>query len=182
MAALTEDQKRYVVFRLAAFRTPTEVVEEVKDIWGIEVSRQQIHYYNPTTPGARTSEKWTELFHAARRAYLEEEGEVAIAVRRWRLEEIQNLYRRALQQGRHGNIPLALQALEQAAKEEGGKFTNHQLLDVDHSGELSGVLMVSTPEADPETWEEHARRQQERLADRARSASRAAAGGGDDDS
>lgn len=177
MAKLTTEQKHFVVHRLAAFRTPTEICREIKERWNVEATPQQIQYYDPTVPSTDTSEKWTEIFHAARQSYLDSEGEVAIGHLRWRLEQLERIYRLAVKEGAE-QAAAALKALEQAALEMGGKFTNRSKLDVEHGGSLAGVLMVGTPEADTETWEEHARRQQEALSASARESARAAAGGG----
>ena len=45
---LTEAQKDYVIRRLAAYDTPTEIARDLEDRFGIEVSRQSIEQYDPT--------------------------------------------------------------------------------------------------------------------------------------
>lgn len=174
MARLTEVQKTFVVERLACFRTPTEVVGLVKEIFGVAVSRQQVQVYDPTVPSTRTPKKWGALFEATRKAYLKAKAEVGIASERWRMERRQVLYERAESMGKHGNIPLCLQILEQAEKAEGGAYTNRH--KVNHSGQVNttGVLVLPST---PDNWSEQAREQQKELEEAAARAVEAAVGG-----
>ena|GEM_PF-194940 len=177
MAKLTEQHKSFVVMRLACFRTPTEVCEEVKDVFGLELPRQQVHYYDPTVPSNRTPKKWAALFEATRKEYLKGEAEVGVAYERYRLEELQRMYERAKSMGKQGNIPLAQSLLEQAAKEKGGHYTNHRVLE--HSGQVktSGVLLVPAG-PDLSDWTKTARAQQKALAEEAAKATEATVGAG----
>lgn len=121
MPRLNETMKAFVVERLACMATPTDVVEEVKEIFGLELSRQQVHYYDPTAPAAKTPKKWRELYEVTQEAWLTTRSRAGVAYQNRRLEELDRLYERVK---RSGNYPLALQILEQAAKEMGGVFTN----------------------------------------------------------
>lgn len=126
MAKLTEEQKTFIVRRLACFRTPTEVCEDVEAEFGVKIDRGHVRQYNPEQ--VATSEKWRVIFEATREAFIAEVGREGIAHQTFRLRELADLYRRAKLRK---NDPLALQILEQAAKEAGGAFTNrHQ---IDHS-------------------------------------------------
>lgn len=177
MARLSEPHKRYVVIRLGHFRTPTEIVEEVKELFGLELTRQQVFYYDPTAPSSKTPKKWAKLFGEARDEYLAAEATVGIAHERYRLEQLQELYRRAKTAGRAGNIPLAAQLLEQAAKERGGVFTNRHKLE--HSGQVqtTGVLLLPGQPA-LKDWGKAAREQQEQLDREAAAIAEARSGAG----
>lgn len=145
MATLTKKQKRLLVTELATFSTPSEAAETVKDEFGVEVSRQQAAYYDPSA-GERPAERWRNLFRRTREEYLDRTSEVGIAHKVYRLERLQRLYRRA---ENDGDVELAASLLEQAAKEVGEQFTNRRLLE--HSGpggeaiELDGPADVQRP-------------------------------------
>ena len=177
MARMTEAHRRFVVMRLACFHTPTEIVKEVKELFDLELSRQQVHYYDPTVPSSRCPKKWQALFEETREAYRNVEADVGIAYERYRLEELQRLYERAKSMGNQGNLPLALDILEQAAKEKGGQYTNHRVLE--HSGQVktSGVLLLPAG-PDMSDWTKVAREQQKALGEEAAKATEAHVGAG----
>jgi hypothetical protein len=120
MAQLSDAQKAFIVVRLACFDQPSEVAEAVKLEYGMDVTRQQVNYYNPeTAEGERLSPKLKELFHATRTRFLENVQEIPIANQSYRLRELQKLYH-----ANPRNAVLRADLLEQAAKEAGGAFTN----------------------------------------------------------
>ena len=122
MATLTDRLKRFVVQELACYASPS-AVRDALDARGVSVGLDQVTYYDPTTRAQkRPAKKWVELFHATRADYLADEIAVAIANKRWRLEQLQAIYEKA-------NSPRAkLDALERAAKEAGGAYSNtHKL-------------------------------------------------------
>jgi hypothetical protein len=64
---LSDEQRAYIIRRLAADHSPTVIQREVRERFGIALRFSAITYYDPTrvpTPKKR----WTPLFHAARRA------------------------------------------------------------------------------------------------------------------
>ena len=131
MATLTDTQKRFIVIQLARFRTMEEIREAVKEEFDVEVSRQQVHYYNPSSRTAgKPADRWVELHEKAREAYIDSPEEVPIAVERWRLEQLLEVARKRMKAGDHQT---AMKALKQAAKERGQAFTNIQ--DVQSKGE-----------------------------------------------
>lgn len=142
MAELTKRQKEFVVGRLACFDTPTEAADAFKEEFGLEISRSQVAYYDPTK-GQKPAEKWRTLFEETRRTYLQDTSQVAVAHQGFRLRELGRIYTKAMEMG---NYALAKEALEQAAKEAGGKFTNLQLLDVDPRGALAQLMGVDPDE------------------------------------
>ena len=124
MAALSEEVKTFIVQRLACFDTPTQVAVAVKEEFGLEVSRQQVHTYSPGK-GRRVHEKWVELHKATRAAYLKDTAAIGISHRAHRLARRERL----IDQAEHmGTVALVGQLLEQAAKEMGEAFTNRKVL------------------------------------------------------
>lgn len=122
MAALNDEVKRFIVQALACFDTPSQVSEAVKQEFGLEVGRQQCAAYDPTKHvGRRLSEKWRTVFEDSRKRFREETAEIPIANRARRLRIMNRFVERA--EGMK-NISLAMQILEQAAKECGDMYVN----------------------------------------------------------
>lgn len=161
MAALTEPQKVFVVQQLAMWKTPSEVADAVKEEFGVEIDRQQVHYYSPERAGGQQlPKKWRTLFDDTRKAFREATAEIGIANPVVRLQRLETLYHQVLR-GR-GNVPLATAILKQAAEETGGKYTNHHVLE--HSGKVettTGIMPV--PVASMGEWMQIAMQQQEAL-------------------
>lgn len=76
MATLSEDAKLHIVQALACFDTPTQVVESVKEEFGIDVLRNQVAQYDPTkVSGKSLSKKWRTIFDDTRRRFRESVAE-----------------------------------------------------------------------------------------------------------
>lgn len=130
MATLTDDVKAFIVQALACFDTPSQVVDAVKEEFGIVVSRPQVQAYDPTKRiGISLSKKWRTLFEEARKSFIEQTNAIPVANQAYRLRVLDRLLQKVEKQG---NTALAAQLLEQAAKESGGAFTNKQRLE--HTG------------------------------------------------
>ena len=65
---LTDEQREYIVRRLAAYERPSRIRREVRERFGIEISPTAIDHYDPTRR-AKCSKHWADLFYAARRAH-----------------------------------------------------------------------------------------------------------------
>lgn len=142
MPRLTGDQKSYIVRALAAYDTPTEVLDSVNEIFGITVSRQQVHRYDATRAGSKPAKKWIALFKLAREAFLKDVQENPVSNIAYRLRTMQ----KELEKARHARNPdLILRILEQAAKELGGVFTNHRTLS-GPGGEAVPLLLYAMPD------------------------------------
>src|SRR5579872_5039349 len=116
-AKLSDEAKTYVVQALACFDPPSVVAEAVSREFGVKITRQSIEKYHPDRQAARSlSQKWCALFAETRARFLKEMADIGVAHRAVRLRTLQRIVETA--EGR-GNLPLALQALEQAAKEVG---------------------------------------------------------------
>lgn len=124
MAALSSEVKAYIVQALACFDTPSQVAEAVKREFGLEVSRQQVETHDPTKRCAKTlAKRWVVLFEDTRKRFREETADIPIANRAYRLRAMGRFIERAES---IKNIPLAMQILEQAAKECGDMYVNRQ--------------------------------------------------------
>lgn len=124
MAALSNEVKGFIVQALACFDTPSQVAEAVKNDFGVEVSRQQVESHDPTkVSGKGLAAKWVTLFHDTRKRFREDTAEIPIANRSYRLRMLGRLVEKA-ESSR--NARLALQVLEQAAKECGDVYVNRQ--------------------------------------------------------
>ena len=122
MAALKNEVKSFIVQALACFDTPSQVVEAVKNEYGVVVSRQQVETHDPTkVAGKGLAVKWVTLFHDTRKRFREETAEIPIANRAYRLRAMNRFVERAETMK---NIGLAMQILEQAAKETGDMYVN----------------------------------------------------------
>lgn len=132
---LNDAARAYVVTALASFDAPSVVAEAVRKEFGFVITPQSIEGYDPTKrAGAKLSAKWVALFHGARKAFTEETATIGISHKATRLRMLQRMAERAEKQG---NIALAANLLEQAAKEMGNAFTNTRV--------LQGGLAISTP-------------------------------------
>ncbi|MGH8334208.1 MAG: DUF2280 domain-containing protein [Pseudomonas fluorescens] len=124
MAALKDEVKRFIVQALACFDTPTQVVQAVKETFGLEVTRQQCELYDPTKHAGRDlGVKWKAVFEDTRKRFREETAEIPIANRAFRLRAMNRFVEKAETMK---NIGLAMQILEQAAKETGDMYVNRQ--------------------------------------------------------
>ncbi|NWB47097.1 DUF2280 domain-containing protein [Pseudomonas gingeri] len=123
MAALNNEVKGFIVQALACFDTPSQVATAVREEFAIEVTRQQCEAHDPTKRAGRDlAKKWATLFHDTRKRFREETAEIPIANRAFRLRAMNRFVEKAETMK---NIVLAMQILEQAAKETGDMYVNH---------------------------------------------------------
>ncbi len=134
MAALKEPVKIFIVQALACRDTPQEVVEQVKQEFGVDISRSQCECYDPTKySGRNLSKKFVELFESTRDKFDEGLIDIPIVNKYYRLKQ----YQRQLDRTR--NVKTALKILEQAAKDIGGQFTNRQEITGKDGGPVQTV-------------------------------------------
>ncbi|MGX9761874.1 DUF2280 domain-containing protein [Pseudomonas shahriarae] len=125
MAALKNEVKGFIVQALACFDTPSQVVEQVKQEFGVEISRQLCESHDPTKrAGVNLAVKWVTLFHDTRKRFREETAEIPIANRAYRLRTLGRMAEKAENMK---NMALTAQLLEQAAKEVGDVYVNRRL-------------------------------------------------------
>lgn len=126
MAALKDPVKLAIVQALACYDTPSQVVDLVKQEFGITLPRQQASMYDPTKPaGKKLSAKLRAVFEQTRKAFLEDVTTIPVAQQAYRLRLLQRNIERA---ETRGNSAMVAALLEQAAKEIGGAFTNRREL------------------------------------------------------
>jgi hypothetical protein len=127
---LTFVQKRFLVQRLACFDTPTIAAKAFKEEFGIELKRNRVSYYDPTTKmGAALAEDFKALFFETRKRFLDDVESIPIANKTVRLRRLDRMAAAAEERG---NLVLAADLGERAAKEVGGAYTNK------HQHELTG--------------------------------------------
>lgn len=123
---LPSEVRIFIVQALACFDTPSVVVAAVKKEFSLDVSRQLVESHDPTkSAGAKLSATLKGVFEGAREAFLKDTAKIAISHRAVRLRALQRMAEKAES---IGNIALAAQLHEQAAKEEGNAFTNRREL------------------------------------------------------
>lgn len=128
MATLKNEVKGFIVQALACFDTPSQVVEQVKQEFGVEISRQLCESHDPTKrAGVNLAVKWVTLFEDTRKRFRDDTADIPIANRAFRLRALGRMAERAESVK---NLALAAQLLEQAAKETGGTYTNKQQVDL----------------------------------------------------
>jgi hypothetical protein len=133
--------KAFIVQRLARFDAPSQVVKAVKEEFGLDVSRQRVHFYDPTTKAGRALHpELKELFFEAREHAKKDLDSIPSYHKAVRLQRLDAMIMTAMERG---NVPLAAQLLEQAAKESGGAFMNK------HQHELTGKDGKDLPAAAP---------------------------------
>ncbi|MBC3421796.1 DUF2280 domain-containing protein [Pseudomonas sp. RW3S2] len=125
MAALNSEVKAFIVQALACFDTPAQVAASVREEFGIEVTRQQCESHDPTKrSGKDLAKRWVTLFEDTRARFREETAEIPIANRAYRLRALGRMVEKVEGMRNYG---LALQILEQAAKEVGDVYVNRKI-------------------------------------------------------
>lgn len=124
MAALSNEVKAFIVQALACFDTPSQVAAAVREEFGIEVTRQKCEAHDPTKRAGRDlAKRWVTLFEDTRKRFREETADIPIANRAYRLRALARMAEKVEGMRNYG---LALQILEQAAKEVGDVYVNRQ--------------------------------------------------------
>ena len=112
---LTSPQQHFIIRRLACYHSPSEIVDAFASEFGIPVTSQQVLGFDPTLQPSTGKRKpqWIELFQLTRAAFI---NDVSCSQPIHRLMQLERIYWAAY---RLGNDVVAMQALEQAAKEGG---------------------------------------------------------------
>jgi hypothetical protein len=142
---LNDEARAFVVVQLACYRSLPAIVADVKRIYGVEISEQAVSHYDPTTL-SRSAAKWTDLFHSARKAYLEEVQAEPLAYQRHRLRLLNDVIAANVEKlntdMRFDASEQIRKAVETAAKDLGGVFTNVKK----GSLELTGSVGITVDE------------------------------------
>lgn len=124
MATLSNEVRAFIVQGLAKFQTPQEVAVDVKNIYGVEVTRQHVESHDPTkAAGLNLAKKYKDLFFEYREQFKADISSIPIANLAVRLSRLENEYQKSK------NPKHKLEVLEQAAKEVGEVFTNKQTVN-----------------------------------------------------
>ena len=143
MAQLKKEIKLFIVRSLAVFNTPSETAQAVHQEFGVEVTKQNCEKYDPTKrSGENLSPELKAEFEATRKQFLENPQHVPIANLAYRLQLMQRVIN-----GAGKNSLLILKTLEQAAKDEGGAFTNRKEITGADGKPLEQNIYQMTPEA-----------------------------------
>ena len=116
MERLTESTKRRIVEHLACYRSHAETAQLVNEEFEISLTPRHIRAYDPNTFQYAGSQRWIDYFGLVREKFALEIGSIAISHRAYRLNQLQELFYDAKD---NGNLRQATKMLEQAAKEVG---------------------------------------------------------------
>lgn len=118
--------QRFIVRHLARFETPTDVVRAVREEFKRVITKQGVQYYDPAKRASEQglSEQLTDLFWETREKFLEDEA-ANLRSLKYRLGVRALMINKSLAKG---NYPLVDALLVNAAKDEGGAFTNRREL------------------------------------------------------
>lgn len=123
---MTDEIRVFVIQALASFDTPSQVVDAVKQEYGVQMTPQAVQAYDPTKyAGRNLKPKWKAIFDKARKAFVDDASSIPIAHRSTRLRALQRMAQAA---ERKGNYVLAAQLHKQAAEEMGNAYTNRREL------------------------------------------------------
>lgn len=151
MKHLSGDVKSYIVQCLACFVSPSEVVKAVKEVYGVEVTRQQVGFYDPSKgDGAeRLGQTLRDLFTVTRLRFMTSADDIGIAHLTVRLASLQRMFDRAEERG---DDVFAAQILKQAAKEVGGFYVRNDAGRKARNADLARLLALSSPPVDLNDW------------------------------
>jgi hypothetical protein len=122
---LTDEQRQYVVRRLAADHRPKDIARDVQRRFGVAISRQAIEYYDPTRD--RTAQKWSNQFVAARRSIL-----VAQSGKPARLTRIEKLVTQT--------IEMVAERIFKGVDAEGRKMFAKRPEDISHNDRIRALV------------------------------------------
>jgi hypothetical protein len=144
---IDNEVKTFIVQRLACFDSLNSVIDQVRDEYGLELIKQTVQAYDPTKYTGRTlAKQWQNLFYQTRDAFIADTSSIPISHKSVRLKMLHSM---AVKAGDKGNMPLAAQLLEQAAKECGDAYSNRQRHE--HTGKDGKPIEVAPARSLPET-------------------------------
>lgn len=123
---LNDEARAYVVASLACFDPPGVVAKAVREEFGLQITPQSVEAYDPTKrAGRKLSAKWKAMFEETREKFLKDSAAIGVANKAVRLRRLERMVDKAETMG---NMALAANLLEQAAKEVGNAYTNTRVL------------------------------------------------------
>ena len=146
MATLKAECKIFIVQSIACYETPSQVVESVRERFGIEITRQQVESHDPTKVSSKgLAQKWVDIFNATRERFCKETSDIPIANKAYRLCVLDRMAADAESMKNYG---MTADILEQAAKEVGGVYTSR--LNAEHADKISGTAQNQSTGLSPE--------------------------------
>ncbi len=120
---LPHEVKRFIVEALACYHSPSQVVEEVGERFGMVISRQKAECYNPTRrAGKQLSAALRTLFEETRAKYLAQVESTVLAQECERMQAYDRLFRAAEARGDFdASVKILIQSGRDASNRE-----NHQ--------------------------------------------------------
>lgn len=145
--------KRFIVEALACHDGPTLVAKAVKEQFGLEVTKQRVAFYDPTTKaGAALDPALKTIFEERRKRFLTEIDDIPIANQAVRLRALQAQLE--LYQGRPA-AGIVQSLVEAAAKERGGAYTNKRELSGPNGEPVKVETTIRRIIVDPKAGEGH---------------------------
>lgn len=131
MAKLKEEHQLFIAQQLGYYRSPVQIINSVKENFDADVTKQQIYHYQKQIEKegevSAPTQRLKEAFLTARNQFEDNKVNVGIEFRSYRQQVLQDLLDKELAKPeRLQNDNKILQILEQAAKEEGGHYTNRR--------------------------------------------------------
>jgi hypothetical protein len=119
---LTDQQKEYVVRRLAAYDSPTAIARDLKREFGVTIGHQSVGRYNPEL-GSRLDQRWKDLFAHVRAAHLAATAGIGVTGKAADIRARERLAHAAWDAGRFKDASDILDAI---AKDIGDPFNDER--------------------------------------------------------
>jgi len=141
---LPSNVKQFIVINNACGSSPSQVAKAVKEVFGLDVSAQAVERYDPTkTAGQSLSLPLKTLFREMQREFQTMVVKAGVADQSWRIAKLHLIAQHCFDQG---NYQRTMEAMEQAAKDLGGVYTNKARIEVDDKKMLPARLLRCAPE------------------------------------
>ena len=148
-AKLTDEHRVFIVTELARYRAPTAILRELKDEFGVEVTKQSITHYDPGSSKNKRrhnlAKRWVQLFDDERRKFVTDlEANLPYAVKAVRIRELSEAADRFRDKK---NDAMFAELLTMIAKEVGNVHTNRR----EHTGaDGKPIQHQNVPDMTPE--------------------------------
>jgi hypothetical protein len=154
MSRLKKAEKVFIVRSLAQFMTPTEVVNDIKQKFNIDVSPQQVEYYDPTkVAGANLSQELIDLFNEARKEYIAQPLHNIIGAN----DIVQLQILSDLLASKKGNVVMSIKLIDQIQKITKGHYEKK----IEITGKDGQALQTTVVQASQAQVDEAVRKAQE---------------------
>lgn len=146
MARLKKAEKIFIVRSLAQFMSISDVISDFKEKFNIDVSPQQVEYYDPTkAASADLSQEFIDLFNEARKEYLAQPIHNIVGAN----DIVQLQILSDLLVNKKGNVVLAIKLIDQIQKIVKGHYEKRIEITGKDGGPLESVqtaVLVSKEE------------------------------------